>query len=134
MPLGVQRWSLIDGLCDHEDSILDDYAWRIDDQRAGELRVESGTEASPEPHRGRERHRALPGAQGAPILVRSHAANDEGHVAGILRRDDERILYAAMLAQAANDQRIVERIPDDGMNRRLFAECRNSERGVRVAE
>src|SRR5258705_8198542 len=103
MPLGVHQWSLIDGLGDHEDSIIHDGAGRIDDQRAGELRVESGTEASPPlPYPWRGRRLALQGPQGAPILIRSHAAHEEAHRAGIPRRDDERILSPAPLAKAAD--------------------------------
>jgi len=113
----ANRRCLIDRLGQDEDAIIRNRARRVDDERAGELRVETRAHKSMLMGLKRKRHVALPFSQRRPVLVGSRLPASERDVTRRPRQQDERIDCRTVLAESADDERIVGRIPNHYVNR-----------------
>ena len=114
----ANRGCLIGRLGDDEDPIVGNRPRRVDDERAGELRVEARAHVSVAASLRRKRHVTLPFSQRRPVLVGSRLPASERDVTRRPRQQDERIDCRTALAESADDERIVGRIPNHDVDRR----------------
>src|SRR6185503_6453086 len=142
------RRRLIDRHRDYEDAIVGNRSRRVDDEGTDELRIEARSQQSMAVQLRRKWYVALPFGERCPVLIGPGLSSRKRYLAGFPRRKDQGIGRRPALTEAADDERIIERVADDDANRRsaahaqqwtwyrwclpLFGEGRDRERRVTV--